>query len=265
MEKDIIISKDNEKIKSIKKLKDKKQRDILDEYIIEGLRLVEEAIIENAKIKNIIICDELFRLNNISKEIKKFIENYNNIYVSEKVFKSISEVNSPQGIIAVIDKSNNKEEIDIKEDIIVVLDDIQDPGNIGTIVRTLDSIGLKQVIISQNTVDIYNPKVVRSTMGAIFRINVIRKENLVETLEKLKEKDFKVMVTSPNTDKIIYDVDYEKKVIVIGNEGNGVRKSIIDIADEKVKIPMIGKSESLNASVATGIVLYEYVRRKVGK
>ncbi len=265
MEKNIITSKENENIKNIKKLKDKKQRDILDEYIIEGLRLVEEALNENARIKNIIICDELFQLNNISNEIKECIEKHNNIYVSEKVFKSISEVNSPQGILAIIDKSNENININFDEDIIVVLDDIQDPGNMGTILRTLDSIGLKQVITSQNTVDIYNPKVVRSTMGAIFRINILKKQNLEDTLKELKEKNFKIMITSPNTEETIYDVDYIKKVIVIGNEGNGVRQSIIDIADEKVKIPMLGKAESLNASIATGIILYEYVRRKVGK
>ena len=267
MDKNIISSKENETIKNIKKLKDKKYRDLSNEYIIEGIKLVEEAIIESVKIKKIIICEELLNSSNITKNITKYIDKSENkdkvIYVTENVFKNISEVDSPQGIIMVIDKSNENIDINFNEDIIVVLDDIQDPGNMGTILRTLDSIGLKQVIVSKNTVDMYNSKVIRSTMGAIFRINIFIENNIEDILNNLKLKDFKLMITSPNTKTSIYDVNYIKKIIVIGNEGNGVRQSIIDIADEKVKIPMLGKSESLNASVATGIVLYEYVRQKM--
>ena len=267
MDKNIISSKENETIKTIKKLKDKKYRDLSNKYVIEGIKLVEESIIENAKIKKVIICEELLNLNNISREITEYISKSEKedkaIYVTTNVFKSISEVDSPQGIIMVMDKSNENIDIDYNEDIIVVLDDIQDPGNMGTILRTLDSIGLKQVIVSKNTVDMYNSKVIRSTMGAIFRINIFRENNIEDILNDLKSKEFKLMITSPNTKSTIYDVDYIKKVIVIGNEGNGVRQSIIDMADEKVKIPMLGNSESLNASVATGIVLYEYVRQKL--
>ena len=152
---------------------------------------------------------------------------------------------------------------DYKEDIIVVLDNVQDPGNIGTILRTVDSIGLKQIIVSKNSGDVYNPKVVRSTMGAILRVNVIESENLVETLKTIKKHKFEVVATSLQTNDSIYDIDYNKKVIVIGNEANGVSKEILELADKKVKIPMLGKTESLNAAVATGIITYEYVRQKV--
>ena len=102
-------------------------------------------------------------------------------------------------------------------------------------------------------------------MGGIFRVNIIETENLQETLKNMQKNNFKIMVTSLNTKNSIYDIDYTKKVIVIGNEANGVSKAIQDMADEKVKIPMLGKTESLNASVATGIMIYEYVRRKVEK
>lgn len=120
-------------------------------------------------------------------------------------------------------------------------------------------------MVSKGTVDCYNSKVVRSTMGAIFRVKIIECENLVETLKQVKKHHFKVMVTSLQTDNSIYDVDYNKKVIVVGNEANGVEEQIQNLSDEKVKIPMLGKTESLNASVATGIVLYEYVRQKIKK
>ena len=110
-----------------------------------------------------------------------------------------------------------------------------------------------------------HPKVVRSTMGAIFRVNIIESDNLIETLKNLRKHKYKVMATSLETNNNIYNVDYNKKVIVIGNEANGVSKDILDFADEKIKIPMLGRTESLNASVATSIILYEYVRRKIEK
>lgn len=119
--------------------------------------------------------------------------------------------------------------------------------------------------MSKGTADAYNPKVVRSTMGAIFRIKIIECENLEETLKKVQNKGFKIVVSSLQTDNSIYDINYNKKVIIIGNEANGVEKNIQEMADEKIKIPMIGKTESLNASVATGIILYEYVRQKVAR
>ena len=142
---------------------------------------------------------------------------------------------------------------------------MQDPGNLGTIIRTADSVGLKQILISKGTADPYNSKVIRSTMGAIFRVKIIECENLRKTLEVLKEKDFKIMVTDLSTDKSIYDIKFKKKIIVIGNEANGVSDSVKNIADEKAIIPMLGKTESLNASIATGVILYEYVRQKLEK
>ena len=257
-----ITSKDNEIVKRIKKLKDKKFRDINNEFLIEGIKLIREAIQEKAKIKNIIICDDADN-SDIPKDLTYEIAKYDCVYVSKQVFSTISEVKNPQGILAVVSKENAENEIDYSQDIIVALDDLQDPGNLGTILRTVDSIGLTQILVSKGTADCFNPKVVRSTMGAIFRVKIIECENLIDTLKQAKKHHFKVMVTSLQTENSIYDVDYNKKVIVVGNEANGVEQEIQDFADEKVKIPMLGKTESLNASVATGIVLYEYVRQKL--
>ena len=117
--------------------------------------------------------------------------------------------------------------------------------------------------MSKDTADAFNPKVVRSTMGAIFRVKIIECEDLKQTLKEVQKHNFKLVVTSLQTSKSFYDVDYSKKVIIIGNEANGVVKQIQDIADYKVKIPMLGKTESLNAAVSTGIMLYEYVRQKI--
>ena len=259
----IITSKDNEIIKNVRKLKEKKYRDQNNEYIVEGVKMIKEAILEEAKIKLIVVCEDNAHSGAIDKKILYEIAKYECIYVSKKVFDLISDVQTPQGMLAVIEKENSEDKIDFAEDVIVVLDGIQDPGNLGTILRTIDSVGLKQVIVSKETADSYNPKVVRSTMGAIFRVKVIESNNLIDTLKNMKKHKYKIMATSLETDHSIYDVDYNKKVIVIGNEANGVSQDILEYADEKIKIPMLGKTESLNASVATAVILYEYVRNKI--
>ena len=261
----VISSKDNETIKKIRSLKEKKYRDIENCYMIEGIKLVKEAIAENAKIKQIVICEECVESGELDKDTLYEIAKFDVIYVTEKIFKLITDVKTPQGIIAVIEKKSISRNIDYSEDIIVALDGVQDPGNLGTILRTVDSANLKQIIISKESADPYNPKVVRSTMGAIFRVNIIEVNSLKDTLEEVKRNNFKVMVTSLDTKNSIYDIDFNKKAIVIGNEANGVSKEVQAIADEKVKIPMLGKTESLNASVAAGIMIYEYVRKKLGK
>lgn len=259
----IITSKDNEIIKNIRKLKEKKYRDLNNEYVVEGIKMIKEAIKEKAVIKHIVVCEENANNGAIDKKLLYEIAKYECIYVNKKIFSLISDVQNPQGILAVIEKNNSEENIDYKQDVIVVLDGIQDPGNLGTILRTIDSVGLNQVIVSKETADSYNPKVVRSTMGAIFRVNIIESDNLLDTLKNMKRHKYKIMATSLETEHSIYDVDYNKKVIVIGNEANGVSQEILDYADEKIKIPMLGKTESLNASVATAVILYEYVRNKI--
>ena len=258
----IISSKDNDLIKHIKKLKDRKHRDESNQYVIEGMKLITEAIKEKVKIDKIIICENCEISENMSKEMMYEIAKYDCIYVTDQVFKSITGVNTPQGILAIINKMQEKQEIDYSQDIIVALDNIQDPGNMGTILRTVDSAGLNQILISKGSVDCYNPKVVRSTMGAIFRVNIIECENLVNTLKEAKKHKFKIAVTSLQTEQSIYDIDYKNKVIVIGNEANGVSQQIQQITETKIKIPMLGRTESLNASVATGIIIYEYIRKK---
>ena len=261
----IISSKDNELIKHIKKLKDKKHRDESNEYIIEGVKLIEEAVKENARIKKIIVCEDTTRTYEIPTHIMYEIAKYECVYVTDKIFASITQVTNPQGIMAIIEKGDTDAQIDYTQDIIVALDDVQDPGNLGTILRTVDSIGLNQIIVSKGTADAFNSKVVRSTMGAIFRVKIIEVENLPQSIKEMRRHHFKLMVTSLQTENSIYDIKFNKKIIVIGNESNGVSKEIQEMADEKAKIPMLGKTESLNASVAAGVVMYEYVRQKLSK
>lgn len=253
----LITSKDNEFIKHVKKLKEKKYRDEFCEYIIEGAKMIEEAIHEKVKIKHVIICDDCKTESIISQELLYEIAKFECIYVKEKIFSLISDVSTPQGIMAIIEKPDkNENKIDYKQEHFLILDNIQDPGNMGTILRTADSLAMKQIIVSNGTADCYNSKVVRSTMGAIFRVNVIERD-LEKVIKEMKKHDIKVYATDLKTDKTIYDVDYKKSAVIIGNEANGVSQNILELADERIKIPMKGKTESLNAAVATGIILYE--------
>ena len=139
----IITSKDNEVVKNIRKLKDKKYRETQNKYIVEGIKLIEEAIDEKASIDTIVVCEDCIQNNTLEQKLLYEIAKYNCVYVSEKVFNAVTEVNNPQGILAVISKENEKTEINFNDDVIVVLDGIQDPGNLGTILRTADSVRFK--------------------------------------------------------------------------------------------------------------------------
>ena len=259
----VITSKDNEKIKEIKKLKEKKYREETNLFVVEGIKIVKEAIEYDADIQKIVISNDAIGYE-VDEEVLKLIQKYEVMIVSQNVFESISDVKTPQGILAVI-KNKENVKVDYNEDVIFILDNIQDPGNLGTIIRTLDAAGIKQLIVSNDTVDYMSPKVLRSTMGGAFRVNVIVADNLLNMIDEIKKNGFEVAVTDLATDKSIYDVDYSKKAIVIGNDANGVSDEVKNKADIRVKIPMLGKAESLNAAVATSVIAYEYVRQKLSK
>ncbi len=254
----IITSKDNETIKSIKKLKEKKYR--TESFIVEGIKMVKEAL-EQAEVEKVIVSETFSN----SDDFKSFnCDEQKLIIASDKVFEDLTDVVTPQGIIAVVSKGSNSE-IDYSDEFVLALDGIQDPGNLGTIIRTADSANIKTILVSKDTVDAYSPKVVRSTMGGIFRTKVIEVEDLAQTLNSFKDNGYKVVTTELSAEKSIYDIDYQKSVVVIGNEANGVTEEVSKTATDKVIIPMLGKTESLNAAVATSIMIYEYVRQKLGK
>ncbi len=252
----LITSKDNSKIKEIKKLKEKKYRKTA--FIVEGIKMLKEAISEKAEIDTIIIREDTELDFKLDSELEKKV-----IHVTKNVFETISDVVSPQGVLVVINKKIDDNKISKHVDYILALDGIQDPGNLGTIIRTADSANIKQILVSKDTVDSYSPKVVRSTMGAIYRVKIIECEDLAKTLKSLQTTGFEIVTTDLHTDKSIYDMNYNKKIVVIGNEANGVTPEIRELSNYRVKIPMLGKTESLNAAVAAGIMIYEYVRQKI--
>ena len=254
-----ITSKDNEKIKHIKKLKDKKYRDEKQQYIIEGIKMLEEAIKENADIDTIIICEECIKQETLDSKFLYEIANEECIYVPKKIFTTLTDVVNPQGILAVINKSRKANEIKFDEEFILILDNIQDPGNMGTILRTLDSVNIKQVIVSKNSADVYNPKVIRSTKGMIFNKNIIVRD-LCEFITSLDE--YMIYGTDVLMGSDIKNVEIPRKMgIVIGNEGTGISESVKKLCNDFLYINMNDKCESLNASVAASILMYEVYNR----
>ncbi|MDR7870389.1 MAG: RNA methyltransferase [Tissierellaceae bacterium] len=259
-----ISSNQNPLIKEIKSLNRKKNRWENRLFIIEGIKIIEEAIINGIKIKSIFISEKFLE----SKDGLVFYVELKNLHnlakVSDPLFKSISDTENPQGILAVCEFNiRDFYEIDnLEKPSMLFLDGVQDPGNMGTIIRTADAFNMDGIILGEGCVDPYNPKVVRSTMGSIFRVPLYICKNSIESLQELKIKGFHIFATSLNG-KSLYDADFDNKFLcVIGNEANGVNPKILDIAERRIKIPMPGNAESLNAGVAASIIMYEAMRSR---
>ena len=235
---------ENKKIKDIKKLYTKKYRDSNNLFIVEGEHLVIEAYKNN-------VLEELILEENIKLDI-----DVKTSYVTSNVLKYISELETPNKIIGICKKIKPK---DIGNKVLA-LDDIQDPGNLGTIIRSAVAFNIDTIILSKNTVDLYNSKVLRATQGMIFNVNIIV-EDLQTCIPSLKEKKYKIISTKVTEGKSIKNVEKgEKFVIIVGNEGKGVNDYLISISDEFIYIDMNKKCESLNVGVATSIILYELSR-----
>lgn len=237
----IITSLNNPTIKEISKLKNKKYRDLTNTYLVEGDHLVEEAYKNNLLIKIILLEDTI-----CNYDIEK-------IYVTKEVMKKLTELDTPNKIIGIV-KKNTPLPIGNK---ILILDNIQDPGNLGTIIRSSVAFDIDTIVLSPNTVDIYNPKVIRSTQGMIFYTNIITLE-LKEFINEIKTKNYTIFGTNVRNGKNIKEITLpEKFALVLGNEGQGVSKEIESLCDNNIYIKMSSKCESLNVSVATSILLYE--------
>lgn len=252
-----IESKDNTIYKETKKLKERKNRNKQKKYLIEGFRLVEEALKAKADIETI------FYIEDIEEKAINIINKYNykgKIFkLNKSLFLEICETENPQGLLAVV-LMNNTNTV-LNGEFYLLCDKVQDPGNLGTIIRTAHASGIDGVILTKGTVDIYNDKTIRSTMGSIFYVPIIQDENL-NVIRDLKEKGFSIVATSLEGKNDFFDEDLTGRVVItVGNEGNGVSKEVYDISDKKVKIPMPGGAESLNVGVATSIILYERVRQ----
>lgn len=233
---------ENSKIKQIKKLNQKKYREKYNEFMVEGSHLVLEAY-KTGYLKELLLeKNEVFPLPVTTN------------YLTNDIINHISSLESPSNIIGIC---NKLKEVNTIGDRVLVIDNIQDPGNLGTIIRSAVAFNIDTIILSSDTVDIYNPKVVRATQGMLFHIDIII-ANLLEVLPTLTSKGYKIMGTKVTHGKSLKSVEKNKKfVIIMGNEGSGLSEEVEDLCDEFIYINMNSVCESLNVAVATSIILYE--------
>lgn len=243
----LITSLDNEKIKKYARLKEKKYRDSCNQFIVEGMHLVLEAYKKGLIEEIILEQDEVCVLDSPK------------VYVTKEIIKKISILETPVNILALCNKP--KPVLDYGNRLLL-LDEIQDPGNLGTIIRSAKAFNVDTVVLGEKCVDLYNPKVIRSTQGMMFHINVVN-DNLHDLILKLKQQEIPVYGTNVEYGediKILKEKDKQRYALVMGNEGNGVSKDILDMCDLFLFINMNHEVESLNVAIATSILLYELDR-----
>ena len=251
----MITSTSNEQIKNIIQLKEKSRvRKQKKQYVVEGLKMFSEVPKED--LRGVYVSEHFL------KENEGKLQGVNFQTVSDSVFKKISDTVTPQGVLAVVaQKENTLDEIlnnrRKNKSCIVVLDRLQDPGNLGTILRTAEGAGVSGIVMSSDCADIYNPKVIRSTMGSIFRVPFAVVDDLPAAVERIREKGittYAAHLQGEDYNKGVFEKDI---ALLIGNEAAGLSKEVSEKADQWIKIPMEGKVESLNAAVAAAILMYE--------
>ena len=250
-----ISSKDNKIFRLCQQLSHKKYRDKLGLYLIEGENLLEEAVKNGAAIKTVLMCRD-YRGSLFGTEDKAFC-------LSDKLFEQLSQTETTQGIMAIVEKPELSPDrfLDRGGGNFIVLDRLQDPGNIGTILRTADAAGYELAIVMKGTADVFSPKAVRAATGSLFRMPVVFMDSVDELMEFTRAAGKKLVATCFDTDRYYYDENLKGNIaLIIGNEGSGISRELIECSDLKIKIPMHGNIESLNASVAAGILMYEAVR-----
>lgn len=249
---DIITSLENKLIKELLALQSKKQRHKIGKFLLESKRGIEEALIYGNEPEVIILRE--------GTQLPAFLSNYNQVVVevSEKVFIKISTTENSQGIIAVYKFFNFKINNLLEKQKLLFLDGIQDPGNLGTIIRSAAAFNLGGILIGPGSVDIYNEKVLRSTLGGIFALPII--EIKTEELKLFKKHGFNIVGAKLNGENL-YNFNFNEKVVIaVGNENFGLSQDFMDIAENYITIQISDKMESLNASVAASIILYELNR-----
>ncbi len=252
-----ITSRDNKILKMVRSLRRKKGRTESGLYFAEGARLVDEALVSVPESIRYIIASENFCEKN-SDYINSLDREDKIVYITEdRLFGEVCDTETPQGIGAVIEMREDTEPNPESAEYILILDGVSEPGNMGTIIRTAEAAGVDVICLMQRCVDIYNPKVVRSAMGSLFRMKFAKCD--AETVKSLKANGFKIIATALYNSVPIEEAKTSgKRAIVIGNEAEGVSGEVLSLADMAVRIDMCGKVESLNAAVAAGIAMYTF-------
>lgn len=248
-----ITSASNPRYKTIKSLAQKKERLKRGEFTVEGIKSVKDAIKAGAEVDRIVVSESFYKNNEFD-----YPNGVHILKTDDHLFEKLCDTETPQGIMAVIKiKNTDNFKLDLSKDY-VYCENVKDPGNLGTIIRTADAAGMGGVLLSSGCVDLYNPKTVRSSMGSFFSIDIIRNWNGLNEAE-----GFSLIGGALNDKTIDYrEADYKKPcIIIVGNEANGITDETLNLCTP-VKIPIIGKAESLNVSIAAGILMYEVLRNR---
>ena len=245
-----IISSRNPRVLSWRSLKDKKGRDLQDAFLVEGAKMVYEALSSGLNVQAVLLRDGERLPSVIPSSVPLYL-------LPAHVFQSVCDTKTPQGIAAVL----SKRVLPLSGSRFLALDGIQDPGNMGTIIRTADAAGLDGIILSRDCVDIFSPKVLRATMGSIFRMPFSFAQSLPASLHSLREKGVPILSSQLDGNPFFERTEvFSSFVLIVGNEGNGISEPVKAEATHRFCLPMRGGAESLNAAVAAGIMMYDLIK-----
>jgi len=262
---EIIKSGQNPKVKLVRSLYENKGRAANNAFVVEGARFVDE-ITNEWKVQFYLVSEEFAR-----RDIEKYVQNAPVFVADEKTFTSACDTQTPQGILAVCDKPDTRltsekltEILQVKNPMFLLLENTQNPGNLGTAIRTADAVGATAVFVSVGSVDVFNPKVIRSAAGSVFHLPFFTDADILDIVDGLKRNGVNVYAASLEGAVSLYSLDLTTGcAFVIGNEAHGLKEETVSRCYASVKVPIIGKAESLNAAVAGGVLLYEAVRQRL--
>lgn len=258
---DLIISTQNKIVKKIISLQSKKNRDKDGLFVAEGIRFVSEIPLDWEV--DLYAVTEGFADQN---DVKIFEKRASTFIFSQEVFATLSDTEHPQGILAVCHRKKIEASAVIGKEkgFYLLAEELNDPGNMGTIIRTADACGANGIFLSKGSVDLYNPKVLRSTMGSLFHVPIFQNMDLMEIVSQMKRNNVLVLAAHLKGEKYPYVFDFKGScAILIGNEARGLSEETAALCNHFVKIPMVGQAESLNASIAAGVLMYEVVRQRI--
>ncbi|MFV9511134.1 TrmH family RNA methyltransferase [Tepidibacillus sp. LV47] len=258
---EIIQSVHNPKVKSWIRLKTKQGRNEQGLFLIEGIKNVEEVLQSGQEVVSIIYGEDKEIPDSWRTKMEQSKQPIHLYQVSQHIIEKLAETKTPQGFFAIVKQELHTIETLLSHSFLLLVDEIQDPGNLGTIIRSADAAGVEGIILGDGTVDPYNGKVIRSAMGSMFHLPIV-KASLDEVIPRLKESSFQVIGTSPYAKKAYFEMDYKQKTaILVGNEARGLAESRMEQVDQMVQIPFMGQAESLNVAIATSIILFERARQ----
>jgi TrmH family RNA methyltransferase len=265
----MITSKGNTQVKDIRLLKQAKYRQARGEYFIEGVRLVEEALRQGMPVRKIAYSPRLEKIERGAELLslaRKRIPDAEWLYLSDEVLGTLSDTENHQGILAVLEKKERSgKDLWQREGMILLFYELQDPGNLGAIFRLADAGGAAGLIFSKGTIDPYSPKVVRASMGSLFRVPFLENQDLPDCLKKLWSQGYQTWATAIRGQPSFWEVDFSRPTAVLfGQEGAGLPEELMRAADGLFTIPMASRVDSLNVAMAAGLVIYEAWRQRQG-